>query len=151
MPDYKDVGDASDGIPAPLLGRLLIPIGGKEASQDHDQVCDDSHDGVCTVNTGKEAEVGEKQRRGDGPVDVASEVDLTTNVVVRVRDLVVVRLNLDAVQVCTVTSGHAEVGQGRSDCDECGDDMVETLRHGDVPGEQGEEARGYQHDHEDDP
>lgn len=70
---------------------------------------------------------------------------------VSVGDLVVVRLHLDAVQVGAVTSGHAEVRQSSGDRDERGDDVVEALRHGDVPGQQGEEARGYHHDDEDDP
>lgn len=151
VPYDEDVGDASNGVPAPLLGGLLAAVGCKEAGQDHNQVGDDSHEGMGAINASQEAEISQQERRGDGPVDVPSEVDLTADVVVGVGDLVVVRLDLDAVQVGTVTGGHAEVRQSSGDCDERGDDMVETLRHRNVPGQQGEEARGYQHNYEYDP
>ena len=140
VPHHENVGNASNGIPAPLLGGLLTAVSCKESGQDHDQVGDDSHDSVGAVNAGQKAEVGQQEGRGNGPVDVPGKIDLTADVVVSVGDLVVVSLDLDAVQVGTVTGGHAEVRQGGSDRDECGDDVVETLRHGDVPGQQGEEA-----------
>lgn len=152
VPNNEDVGNASNGVPAPLLGGLLAAIGGKEAGQDHDQVGDDGHDGVGAINACQEAEVGQQERGGNGPVDVSGEVDLTADVVVGVGNiLVVVSLDLNAVQIGTMTGGHAEVGQSSCDCDEGGDNVVKTLRHGDVPRQQGEEARGYQHDYEDHP
>lgn len=90
VPDDEDVGNASDGIPAPLLSCLLVAVGRKETGQNHDQVSDDSHDGVGTVNAGQETKVGQQERGGNGPVDVPGEVDLTTDVVVSVGNLVVV-------------------------------------------------------------
>lgn len=151
VPDDEDVGNASNGVPAPLLGGLLAAVGCKETGQDHNQVGDDSHEGVGAINAGQKAEISQQERRGDGPVDVPSEVDLTADVVVSVGDLVVVRLDLNAVQVGTVTGGHAEVRQSSGNCNEGGDDVVEALRHRNVPGQQGEEARGYQHNYKDDP
>lgn len=152
VPDHENVSNASNGVPAPLLGSLLVAIGSKEAGQNHNQVGDDGHDGVSAVNASQQAEIGQQKGCGDGPVDVASKVDLAADVVVGVGKLVVVvRLHLDTVQVGAMPSGHAEVRQGSGDCDESGDDVVETLGYGDVPGQQGEEARGYQHDDEDDP
>lgn len=151
MPDDKNVGDASNGVPAPFLSSLLVAVGREEAGQNHNEVGNDGHDGVSTINTCQKAEVGQQERCGNGPVDIPSKVDLAADIVVRVGDFVVVGLDLNAVQIGTVAGSHAEVGQGCRDGNERGDDVVEALRHGDVPGQQGEEARGYQHDDKNDP
>lgn len=151
MPDDKNVGDASNSVPAPLLSSLLVAVGRKEAGQNHDEVGNNSHDGVSAINTRQETEVGQQERRGNGPVDVPSKVDLAADVMIRVGDFVVVGLDLDAVQIGTVAGSHAEVGQSCRNGNERGDDMVEALRHRDVPGQQGEEARGYKHDDKNNP
>lgn len=57
MPDDENVGNASNGVPAPLLSRLLVSVSSKKASQDHDEVGDDSHEGVGPIDSGQEAEV----------------------------------------------------------------------------------------------
>lgn len=151
VPDDKDVGDARDGVPAPLLAALLGSVGGKQTGQDHDEIGADGHDGVGTVDAGEQAEVEQQERGGDGPVDVAGVVCLTADLVDGVGNLAVAVLHGGAVQVDAVAVGHAEVGQRGGDGDHGGDIVVETLRDGDVPGEEGEEARSHDHDDEDDP
>lgn len=151
MPNDENVSNAGDGVPAPLLARVLGSVGGKETSQDHDEVCRDGHDRVGTINTGEQAEIQQQEGRGDGPVDITSVVDLTAHFVVCVWDLAVGVLDLDAVEVNAVSSSHAKVGQRRGDGDHGCHVVVETLRDGDVPRQEGEEARGHHHDHKDDP
>lgn len=136
VPDDKDVGNARDGIPAPLLARVLSSVGGEQTGQDHDEVCRNSHDRVGTINAGEQAKIQQQEGSGDSPINITSVVDLTAHLVVCVWDLAVGVLDLDAVQVNAVSGGHAEVGQGRGDGDHGGHVVVETLRHGDVPGQE---------------
>ena len=66
---------------------------------------------------------------------------ITADIVVGVDgDLAVGILDRDAVVRDTVAGGHGEVGDGGSDGDQGGDDVVETLADGDIPGQQGEDA-----------
>lgn len=151
VPDDEDVGNAGDGIPSPLLAALLSSVGSKEAGEDHDNVGADGHDGVCAVNASKQAQVKQEKWRGDSPVDVTSIVRLAADFVNCVGDLAVGILDVDAVKTDSMAVGHAEVGQGSCDGDHSRDVVVETLRDGNVPGEEGEEAGGHDHDDEHNP
>lgn len=151
VPDDEDVRDQGDGVPAPALGRVLTAVGGEKTGEDHDEIGGDGHEGVGTIDTGQQGQVEQDEGRGDGQVDVTGEGDLAADVVEGIRDVVVVVPDLDAVQAGAMAGGQAKVGQSTRDGDQGGDDVVDTLRDGDVPGQQGEEAAGDQQDDEDNP
>lgn len=54
--DYNQVGNASNGVPAPL-GAALDSEGSEEASQDHDEISDDSNENVGSSQTSEQAEI----------------------------------------------------------------------------------------------
>lgn len=151
MPDDKDVGNARNGIPAPFLRSLLVTVGSKETGQDHDDIGADGHDGVGAINASQEAEISEQQGGSDSPVNVSSKVNLAADLLIGVGDLVVGQLLADAVQVDTRTISHGEVGHRRRDGDHGGHVVVQPLRHGNVPGQQREEAGCHGHDYKDNP
>lgn len=148
VPDDKDVRDARNGIPAPLLRGVLLTVGGEQTGEDHDNIGADGHQSVGAVNASQQAKVEEQERRRDGPVNVTSEVNLTADLV---GGVAVVVADLDAVQVDTLPIGHAEIGHGSGDGDHGRDVVVQTLPNGDIPRQQGEEARAHHHDHEHNP
>eukprot|EP00262_Sarcandra_glabra_P007069 TRINITY_DN19631_c0_g1_i1.p2 TRINITY_DN19631_c0_g1~~TRINITY_DN19631_c0_g1_i1.p2 ORF type:complete len:294 (-),score=25.52 TRINITY_DN19631_c0_g1_i1:240-1121(-) len=151
VPDKNKVGDAGNGVPAPLLGGSLSAKGSKETSQDHDQVGTNGNDRVATINTSKEAEVEQQKWCGETPVDVTCPVDFAVDVTVCVGNVAVRLANLDVVVGNTVASGHSVVGDGSNDGDEGGNDMVQTTRHWDGPRQCREDDRGNHHDHKDHP
>ena len=127
MPDDDEVGNASHGVPAPLLRGTFCAVGSEETGQDHDDIGDNSHEDVSTVHAGEKSKVEEEERGGDGPVNVTSEEDLAVDVVEGVVDVLVLFSDLDVVPADTVAGGHGEVGDGSGDGDDGGDDVVETL------------------------
>jgi len=151
LPNYNKVGDASNGIPAPLLGSTLGTESGEETSQDHDQIGDDGDENAATVHAGQKSQIEEQEWSGDGPVNIAGPEDLAVDVVGGVWDVLVRLAGNDMVPADSVASGHGEVGDGGRDGNQSGDDMVETLGHWNVPRHAGEDDRGDDHDNEDDP
>lgn len=130
MPDDEEVSNAGNGVPTPLFSwhRIVGGKGSEETSQDHNEIGDDGHGDVGTVETGDEAEIEEEQRGGDAPVDIAGPVDLTLDVVVGGGNTVLVLvLNGDLVVADAVTDSHTEVGDSGSHDDERSNDMIETL------------------------
>ena len=75
LPDDDEVGNAGNGVPAPLLGGRLAAESGEETSQDHDDVGNNGNEDVATAEASKKGEVEKKERSGDGPVNVTSPVD----------------------------------------------------------------------------
>lgn len=71
---------------------------------------------------------------GSTHVDIAGKEDLTTLLMEGIGNMFVVVLDGYTVKAGSMTSGHAEIGQGGGDGDQGGDNMEETLRHRDVPG-----------------
>jgi hypothetical protein len=127
LPDNDEVGNAGNGVPAPLLGGLLRAERGEETSEDHDDVGNNGDQDVGTGKTSEQRKVEEEERGGDGPVDVASPVDLAVDVVLGVGDVLVV-LNLGGLVVAdTVAAGHGEVGKSGEGDDEGGQDVIQTL------------------------
>lgn len=127
LPDDDEVGNAGNGVPAPLLGGLLRAERGKEAGEDHDDVGDDGDQDVGTGETSEQRKVEEEQRGGDGPVDVAGPVDLAVDVVLGGRDVLVVLLLLGVVVANAVAAGHGEVGQSGEGDNEGGQDVIQAL------------------------
>lgn len=127
LPDDNEVGNAGNGVPAPLLGGLLRAERGEKAGEDHDDVGDNGDQDVGTGKTSQQGEVEEQERSGDGPVNVASPVNLAVDVVLSGRNVLVVLLLLGVVPANAVAAGHGEVGKGSERDDEGGEDVVKTL------------------------
>jgi len=151
VPDDDEVGDAGDGVPAPLLGSALGTESGEETGQDHDDVRKDSHEDVSAVETGQQAEVKEQQRSGNGPVDVTGPEDLAVHLGESIGNVVVLMADLDGVDGYTVAGSHGKVRKGSGDGDGSGDDMVETTVHLDPPRQTGEDGGRDEHNNEDNP
>ena len=127
LPDNNEVGNAGNGVPAPLLGGLLRAERGEKAGEDHDDVGNDGNQDVGTGKTSEQGQVEEEERSGDGPVNVASPVDLAVDVVLGGRDVLVVLFLGGVVVTNTVAAGHGEVGQSGKGDNEGGQDVVQTL------------------------
>lgn len=127
LPDDDEVGNAGNGVPAPLLGGLLRAEGGEETGEDHDDVGNNGDQNVGTGKTSEQSKVEKQERSGDGPVDVASPVNLAIDVVLGGRDVLVVLLLGGVVPANAVAAGHGEVGQGGEGDNEGGENVVETL------------------------
>lgn len=127
MPEDEDVGNAGNGIPAPLLWSVFRAEGSEETGQDHDKIGNDGHDDRATWSTGQEQEIEEKKWCRDGPINITGPVDLTEDVVVGVRDVLVL-VGLDDVVVAdSGTAGHGKVRDGSEDGDGGRNNVVETL------------------------
>lgn len=150
-PDDNEVGNAGNGVPAPLLGSALTAEGGEETGQNHDNIGNNSQKDVATAETGKQSQVKEEERGGQAPVDVTSPVDLAVDVVGGVRDVAVGVSDSGAVVADAVASGHGEVGQRSKGDNESGDNVVETLGNGSSPREANEDNHGKEHQNEDGP
>ena len=127
LPDDNEVGNAGNGVPAPLLGGLLRAEGSEKAGEDHDDVGNNGDGDVGTGKASEQGQVEEKERSGDGPVNVAGPVDLAVNVVLSGRDVLVVLLLGGVVVANAVAAGHGEVGQSGKGDNEGGQDVVQTL------------------------
>ena len=127
LPDDDEIGDAGNGIPAPLLAGALGAKGSKETSQNHDDISDDGNEHAATARTSKQEQVDEQEWCSEGPVNVACPVDFAEDVLVGVWDVLVLLLHDDVVVADAVASSHGEVGQGGKDDDHRGDDVVEAL------------------------
>ena len=133
MPDDEQVGNAADRIPAPFLGRVRVPKGSKESRKRHDEVGHDGHEGVRAIDSSEKAELKHQQRCRETPVDVASPKYLSTVVMVRVGDVLVMLPDYDAVVACCMTRGHGEVGDGSDDGGQGGDNVEGAACDGDIP------------------
>ena len=134
LPDNNEVGNAGNGVPAPLLGGLLRAEGSEKAGEDHDDVGNNGDGDVGTGKASEQGQVEEKERSGDGPVNVAGPVDLAVNVVLSGRDVLVVLLLGGVVVANAVAAGHGEVGESGEGDDEGGQDVIQTLGLGRVSG-----------------
>lgn len=151
VPNDKEVGNASNSIPSPLLSSVLAAKGSKQSSQNHDDVSSNRHQSVSTVNTRKQAEIEQQQRCSNGPVNISRPVHLAADLVVGVGDMLVVLRLAMAAEAGGIARRHGKVRERRRDGDERGDDVVQASRDGDLPRQAGEDGRRNGHDHEDDP
>lgn len=109
VPDDDEEGNAGNGIPTPALWVVLRAVGSEQASQDHDDISSNSHDDVAAACASKEEQVKQQERSGQAPINVACVVDLAVDVLVCVRDVLVVLGVVDVVVVDAVAGGHGEV------------------------------------------
>jgi hypothetical protein len=127
LPDNDEVGNAGNGVPAPLLGGLLRAERGEETSENHDDVGNNGNQNVGTGKTSEQRKIEEQERGGNGPVDVTGPVDLAVDVVLGRGNVLVVLLLGGVVVADTVAAGHGEVGQSGEGDNEGGQDVVQTL------------------------
>jgi hypothetical protein len=168
VPDNEDVGNAGNGVPAPLLGSALLAESSEQTSEDHDEISDDGHDDVSTRHASQKTEIEEQEGSGQGPVNVTGPEDLAVHLVEGVWDVVVLLADGDLLDGDTVAGGHGEVGERSEDGDHGSDGVVEALLligllvasmklsraetyKRDPPRESSEASRGDHHEHEDDP
>lgn len=62
-----EVGDASNGVPAPDLGASGAE-GGEQASEDHDDISANGDENVSTVEATHQSEIQEEERSGKSPL-----------------------------------------------------------------------------------
>lgn len=127
LPDNNEVGKAGNGVPSPLSRGALRAESSEKTSENHDQVSDNGEGKVSTVHAGQETEVEEQKGSGDSPVNVAGPEDLALNLVVSVRNVVVLLTDVDLVDGNTLADSHGEVGDRGSDGDQSRDDIEEAL------------------------
>jgi len=109
MPDDEDVGNASDGVPAPFLASVLA-VCSEQSGQDHDDVCEDEHHDVASIESSQQGEVEEEKWGCQAPVNVTSPVYLAGDVLVGIWDPVLVVLGLAGMTVVDARPiRHAEV------------------------------------------
>ena len=118
-----EIGKAGHCVVSPLLATFLGKSS-KEASQDHDEIGNDSNKNVGTVQAGKESKIEEQEWGGDTPVDVTCPVDFTVQILVGGKAMLGrVGLEDDMVEADAITSGHGEVRDGGEGGDECCQDV----------------------------
>ena len=127
MPDNDEVGEAGNCVPSPLGGGTLRAESSEQTSEDHDQISDDGHGEVGTVHASQKTKVEEQEGSGDSPINVASPEDLALDLVVGIRNVVVLLTNVDVVNRDTLTGGHGEVRDRGSDSNQSRDDIEESL------------------------
>jgi hypothetical protein len=97
VPDNDKVGNAGNGVPAPLLRGSLRAESSEQTSENHDNIGDDSHCDVGTIHASKQAEIEQKERSGEGPIDISSPVDLALDFVGGFRDVLMLGANSRSV------------------------------------------------------
>lgn len=127
MVDNDEVGNACPGVPTPLLA-VSGAVGGKETSQDHDQISDHSDQDRGTVETGHEGQIHQEKWCGDRPIDVSCPEDLSVGNLGGIWKTVLVADRLDnLVVVDTIASRHGKVGEEGKGGNECSQDVEQSL------------------------
>lgn len=147
-PEDVEHGNAAHGVVAPFVGRLDQST--NETSDDHNQVKEDGDEDGREGKAGNEENLEEKERGGDGPVNVTSVPDGTGGAsTVDLGGAVVGELDADGGS--TQVGSHGEVGDGSGGQDG-GGEVVEgalTARNLHGPDHGGQASQG--HDREDSP
>ena len=127
MPDDYQVCDTSDCVPAPLLWGTLAAISSEQTCQDHDDIGNDGHQNMGTIQAGQETEIKQQKGCSQAPVHIASPEDLAINIGIGVWDVIMALTEGDVVDRNTVACSHSEVRDGSEDSDQGGDDMEEAF------------------------
>jgi len=107
---------------------------------------------VCTIQAGEERQIEKEERSGQAPVNITSPVDLAVDVVVGAWNSVLMSLNLvDVVPIDTAFGGHGVVRDGSNNCNQGGDNVVDTAANWDSPCHSSESSGGQQHEDKHDP
>lgn len=133
VPDGEDKGNNADSIPSPLLRSVRMSNGGEGTREDKDHISNDRKDGMRTINTGEETKLHDKQRRRERPVNISRPEYLTADIMVRVRNMLVMISHGGTVKVRCLTRCHGEVGEGRDDGGEGCEEIKDATLNGDVP------------------
>jgi hypothetical protein len=121
------VGNASHGIPSPLLA-ITVTISSEKSSKNHDLVCENGDENVGTVQAGEESKIEKEERSGERPVHISGPEDLAEHVHNGVGDSVLVALAFHNVgKGVSASCGHGEVGQSSKCSDEGSNDMEQSL------------------------
>ena len=116
--DDNEVGNTSYGVVSPFLS-IRVAKGSEETEENHDEVCYDGDEDVCSVQASEEGEIQEQERSSQGPVDVTGPKDLAEDMLDGVGDIVLVGFSDDDVGIgVSVTGSHGEVGDGGESGDE---------------------------------
>ena len=129
-PDHNEVGNAGNGVPAPLLWSALSAECSEETGQDHDEIGNDSEQDAASVHSSEKSKIQKEEGSGKTPVDITCPVDLAVDVVLGVWDVLVRLADGDVVVADTVAGGHGEVRESSGGGDKTGDDVIETLALG---------------------
>ena len=109
VPDNEDIGNAANGVPAPLLGSTLLAKGSKETGQDHDEIGNDGHEDVSTRHASQQTKIKDQERCSQAPVNVTSPEDLAVNLLEGIRNVIMLLANGDLLDGDTVSGGHSKV------------------------------------------
>lgn len=127
LPDDNEVCEAGNGVPSPLGRSTLRAESSEETSEDHDKISGNGNGEVSTVHASQETKIEEQKWSGDSPVNVTSPEDLAMDLVVGVRNVVVLLTEVDVVNRDTLASGHGEVRDRSSDGNQSCDNVEEAL------------------------
>jgi hypothetical protein len=128
VPDDEDVGNAGNGVPAPLLGGTFLAKSSEQTCQDHDEIGDNGHDDVSTRHASQKTEVEDQERSSQAPVDIAGPEDLAVHLSEGVGYMIVLLADNDLLDGDTVSGSHGKVRQCSEKGDYSGDGVVEALR-----------------------
>lgn len=124
--DDDQVCKAGPNVPSPCLARILAK-GSKQATEDHDDVGNQSHQDVGTTESSEESQIEEKKWSGDAPVNVSGPVDGADVFLMCVwNSFMGLGLSVRA-EPNAVSSSHGEVGQEGKGGDEASQDMEQAF------------------------
>lgn len=109
VPNDDKIGNASNGVPSPLLRSSLGAECGKEAGQNHDHIGSNSHEDVGAGHTSQKTKVKEEERSGNCPVNITSPEDLAVNMLECIGDVVMLVANSNLVNRDTMAGSHCKV------------------------------------------
>lgn len=130
MPNNNEVGEAGEDKHAPLLSGSRVSESGREAGHEHEDVGNDGHQEVCSVETAEHAKCKQEKWCCQDPVDKVGPEDLTGDGLVA-RDIagkvLVLVVNRGVLESRALSSRHCEVGDGGDEHRECNEDMVQAF------------------------
>ncbi len=124
--DDDEVSNAGNSVPSPLL-TIVLAESSEEASQNHDDVCNDGNEDASTVHACQESQVEEEKWCSHAPVNISGPEHLAEDMFDSVGNVLVCLLDNDVCVRVSVTSSHGEVGDGSESGDQSGDDMEESF------------------------
>lgn len=151
VPDGEEISNAANGIPSPFLSSVRMANSSKETREDHNDIRHHSHDGMCSINTSQQTKLENQDGGRDGPVHKASPVDLAAHIVERIRNVLVVISNADAVKGGRMPGGHGKVCERGDDGGQGGEEVEDATLDGHVPRQEGEDGGSHHHHEEENP
>jgi hypothetical protein len=104
---------------------MLVAERSEETGQTHDYIGQNGDQDIGTAHASQQSQIKEYERRGQGPVDIASPEHLADDGLDGVWNSVpVVLMDKDVIELEACAGGHGEVREGCDDGDHGSDDMV---------------------------